>query len=80
VAEFSSAVLRSRSVDVLGYTNNALGVEQRAAALTAVLGHAAAGAITVEHDVLPLAEVAEGWSRTARGSGSRVVLAPAAAG
>jgi NADPH:quinone reductase-like Zn-dependent oxidoreductase len=80
VAEFSSAVLRSRSVDVLGYTNNALSAEQRAAALTAVLGHAATGAITVEHQVLPLAEVAEGWSRTAGGSGSRVVLAPAAAG
>ena len=32
VAEFSSAVLRSRSIDVLGYTNNALTPAERAAA------------------------------------------------
>jgi hypothetical protein len=50
--------------------------------LTAVPGHAAAGAITVEHAALALAlaAVAAGWSRTAQGSGPRVALAPSAAG
>ncbi|MGY1843633.1 quinone oxidoreductase family protein [Modestobacter sp. SYSU DS0875] len=75
-AEFSSAVLRSRSADVLGYTNNALTAEQRAAALTAVLGHAAAGALGVEHEVLPLDRAPEAWAATAAG-GRRSVLVPA---
>ena len=39
-APFSSAVLRSRSASVLGYTNNALTAAQRRDALTAVLRHA----------------------------------------
>ena len=75
LAELSSSVLRSRFVDVLGYTNNALTAPQRAEALTAVVEQAARGALSVEHTVLPLAEVAEGWRRTAAGS-RRVVLAP----
>jgi hypothetical protein len=36
-------VPRSRSADVLGYPNNALTPAQRAAAVDAVLAHAAAG-------------------------------------
>ena len=34
VAEFSSAVLRGRSISMLGYTNNAITADQRADALT----------------------------------------------
>ena len=36
-AEFSSAVLRGRSIAILGYTNNALSPTQRADALRSVL-------------------------------------------
>jgi NADPH:quinone reductase-like Zn-dependent oxidoreductase len=77
VAEFSSSVLRSRSIDVLGYTNNALTVDQRAQALTGILQHAATGAITVEHQVVALADVVEAWTATAAG-GRRMVVVPAA--
>jgi len=72
-AQFSSSVLRSRSAEVLGYTNNALTPAQRAAALDTVLGHAAAGRLGVAHDVLPMSRVAEAWARTAQG-GTRQVL------
>jgi NADPH:quinone reductase-like Zn-dependent oxidoreductase len=75
-AQFSSSVLRSHSADILGYTNNALTSTQRAQALSAVLGHAHTGALAVDHDVLPLAEVADGWRATGKGSGRRVVLTP----
>jgi NADPH:quinone reductase-like Zn-dependent oxidoreductase len=75
LAQFSSAVLRSRSIDLLGYTNAALTPRQRAEALTSVVAHAARGALGVDHAVLPLAEVTEGWRRTAEG-GRRVVLVP----
>jgi NADPH:quinone reductase-like Zn-dependent oxidoreductase len=76
-AEFSSAVLRSRSLQVLGYTNNALTPGERAAALTAVAGHAAAGRLGVAHEVLPLTGVTEAWTRQAEGrAGVRLVLTP----
>jgi NADPH:quinone reductase-like Zn-dependent oxidoreductase len=75
-ARFSSSVLRGRSAEVLGYTNNALTPEQRAEALTAVLGHAERGALSLDHLVLPLAEAARGWALTAEGGGRRVVLVP----
>jgi NADPH:quinone reductase-like Zn-dependent oxidoreductase len=77
VAEFSSAVLRSRSAEILGYTNNALSGEQRRAAVTAVAEHAAAGRLAVAHELVPLADVAGAWRRQASGdTGVRLVLTP----
>ena len=77
VAEFSSAVLRSRSAEVLGYTNNALSPEERNHALAVVAEHAAAGRIAVGHERLPLAEVGEAWRRQASGrAGVRLVVTP----
>ena len=77
LATYSSSGLRSRSASVLGYTNNALTVDQRREAITAVLGHAAAGRIRLQYDAHPLAEVEQVWSRIAAGeSGARNVLVP----
>jgi NADPH:quinone reductase-like Zn-dependent oxidoreductase len=77
VAEFSSAVLRSRSAEVLGYTNNSLTGDQRRAALIAVAHHAAAGHLAVGHELIPLAEVTGAWRRQASGNpGVRLVLTP----
>ncbi|RFU21521.1 quinone oxidoreductase family protein [Geodermatophilus marinus] len=76
-AEFSSAVLRGRSADVLGYTNNALTPPERADALTAVAEVAAAGRMAVAHEVRPLAEVAAAWDEQAAGrTSARLVLSP----
>jgi NADPH:quinone reductase-like Zn-dependent oxidoreductase len=74
-ASFSSAALRGSSLSVLGYTNNALTPEERADALRAVLRHAAAGEISVAHEVRPLADVAAAWSLAAGGA-QRQVLVP----
>jgi len=76
-AELSSAVLRSRSAEVLGYTNNALSPDQRRAAVTEVARHAAAGRLAVAHECLPLPRVTEAWERQESGSpGVRLVLTP----
>jgi NADPH:quinone reductase-like Zn-dependent oxidoreductase len=76
-AEFSSAVLRSRTADVLGYTNNALRPDQRRAALEAVFRHAAAGRLAVAHETVPLADAPAAWRRQATGrAGVRLVLTP----
>jgi NADPH:quinone reductase-like Zn-dependent oxidoreductase len=77
VASYSSAVLRSRSLEILGYTNNSLSSEQRHEALTAVVEHAAAGRIRVAHETAPLERAAEAWTRQAQGDvDGRLVLVP----
>lgn len=79
VAELSSAVIRSRSADLLGYTNNSLSSEQRRDAIQAIAGHAAAGRMRVEHEPMQLADVAEAWTRQASGNlEGRIVLTPSA--
>jgi NADPH:quinone reductase-like Zn-dependent oxidoreductase len=76
-ATFSSALLRSRTASVLGYTNNALSAAQKEEALTAVLRHAAAGRIGVASETLPIAEAEQAWRRQAAGTGGvRLVLVP----
>lgn len=76
-AEFSSAVLRSRTASVLGYTNALLTRDQRRAALDVVFAHAAAGRLAVAHEVVPLADAADAWRRQASGqAGLRLVLRP----
>jgi NADPH:quinone reductase-like Zn-dependent oxidoreductase len=76
-ATYSSAVLRSRTASILGYTNNEITPDQRREAITAVLSHAAAGRIRLQYDVRPLTDVEQVWSRFARGeSAGRQVLVP----
>ncbi|HWM56535.1 MAG TPA: zinc-binding alcohol dehydrogenase family protein [Pseudonocardia sp.] len=71
-APLESAVLRSRTVAVLGYTNNELSPDQRRQALEVVAGHATAGRLTVDREPVPLTSATEAWGRT----GARVVLTP----
>ncbi|WP_433158681.1 quinone oxidoreductase family protein [Kribbella sp. CA-247076] len=74
-ATFSSAILRSRSASILGYTNNAITSDQRRDALTAVLRHAAAGEITVAHETVPLPGITAAWARQSKGDTTgRLVL------
>jgi NADPH:quinone reductase-like Zn-dependent oxidoreductase len=76
-AEFSSAVLRSHSAGILGYTNNALTPQQRSDALAAVAEHAAAGRLAVAHEEIPLSDAEAAWRRQASGeAGVRLVLKP----
>jgi len=67
-----SSTIRSRQLQIRGYTNNALTVEQRRGALTHVVAEVVAGRLTVDHQRIPLADVAQAWDR----SGPRVVLVP----
>ena len=76
-ATLSSALLRSRSLQVLGYTNNSLTPEQRRDALTSILGHAAGGRLRVAHETWPLDRAQEAWARQATGEvDGRLVLVP----
>jgi NADPH:quinone reductase-like Zn-dependent oxidoreductase len=76
-SSYSSAVLRSRSLAILGYTNNALTPEQRRDALASVVGYAAEGRIRVAHETCPLERATEAWARQAAGAADgRLVLVP----
>jgi NADPH:quinone reductase-like Zn-dependent oxidoreductase len=76
VAEFSSAILRSRSAAVLGYTNNALTPDQKRTAVTEVAGALAAGRLAVAHERIPMEAVSEAWRRQVSDPGVRLVLTP----
>ncbi|MEV4805496.1 zinc-binding alcohol dehydrogenase family protein [Nonomuraea sp. NPDC049421] len=72
-----SATLRSRSLRLLGYTNNELTREQRAAAVAKVAELAASGRLHVDHEAVPLEEVASAWERQSAGTtAGRLVLTP----
>ena len=71
-APIDSSTLRSRSLRVLGYTNNDLTPDQRARALTHVVGEVLAGRLTAAHEPVPLVDVTGMWDHP----GDRVVLVP----
>jgi NADPH2:quinone reductase len=74
-APIDSATLRSGSLRMVGYTNNALSVAQRAESLAEVASFAAAGRLPVAHELVPFADVAEAWERQAAGdTNGRIVL------
>ena len=56
-APLDSSTLRSRSLRVLGYTNNELTPDQRAGALAHVVDEVLAGRLTVAHEPVPLVDV-----------------------
>lgn len=71
-APLESATLRGGSLDVLGYTNNDLTVEQRADAIGTIAEYVRAGRLTVDHEQVPLADIGAAWQRTDR----RMVVIP----
>lgn len=73
----SSAVLRSRSLSVLGYTNNDLSPADRTEAVTHIAALAASGRVRVAHETVPLSGVTAAWERQLRGEArGRIVLVP----
>lgn len=76
-APLDSSTIRSRSLRVLGYTNNELTPEQRREALTLVVQEAASGRLGVDHESVPLRDGADAWARQVAGrADGRTVLVP----
>ena len=72
-----SSTLRSRSLRVLGYTNNELTAEQRSSALVVVARLAARGELTVAHETAALDDATAAWRRHRAGAAEgRIVLVP----
>lgn len=72
-----SGTLRSRSLRVLGYTNNELTPARRAASLVEIARRSAEGGLTVAHERVPLDGLPAAWHRQATGTtNGRAVLLP----
>ncbi len=75
VASFSSAGVRSRSAEILGYTNLSLSWTEQTTAMAQILDLVAAGSVRFEPDLVGPDEVGAGWQRQAEGqASSRVVV------
>jgi NADPH:quinone reductase-like Zn-dependent oxidoreductase len=72
--EFPAALLRSKSLVILGYTNFALSLTEQRSALEALLGHAGAGRLRLACDVVPLDQVADAWERQRTSPRRRLVV------
>jgi NADPH:quinone reductase len=73
----TSSLLRSKSLRLLGYTNNELTGEQRAAAVATVAAMVAEGKLTVTHETVTPAEAPATWAEHATGkAGVRSVVVP----
>ncbi len=66
-APFTSSLLRSRSLRLLGYTNNELTDEQRAAAIALVATRASTGELTVPHETVSPGDAPAAWARHVAG-------------
>ena len=75
-ATLASGVLRSKSMQILGYTNFAVPMDALAQGYADLLAHATAGRITIDIEAVPLAQVAEAWARQQQGSAAKLVLVP----
>jgi NADPH:quinone reductase-like Zn-dependent oxidoreductase len=76
VAPLDSAVIRSKSLSVLGYTNLSLPFEDMRAAVSALHLHAAAGRINPILDRVDLGEVGTAWARAGESPHKKLILMP----
>jgi NADPH:quinone reductase len=71
-----SGAVRGKALSILGHTNFAVPPDVRRDAYREMLRHAAAGELTVDYELLPLARVDDAWERQAASPGRKLVLAP----
>lgn len=75
-ATISSAQIRGRQRDILGYTNFLVPAEVRREAYRMLVEHAAEGRIAVDVERIPLYDVTEAWGRLDGGAHRKLVLVP----
>jgi NADPH:quinone reductase-like Zn-dependent oxidoreductase len=75
-ASLPAGVIRSRAVAVLGYANYHVPRETRHAAYREITARTATGALRVDVERVPLAEIAQAWARQAAGADAKLILSP----
>jgi NADPH:quinone reductase len=75
-ATLESGWIRTKVVSILGHTNGAAPADVRRDAYLRMVRHAAAGELTLNYELLPLAQVAEAWERQEASPHVKLVLSP----
>lgn len=75
MATIPSGLVRAKRMHIIGFSDFLVPADAFASGYRELLGHVAAGRITLELETVPLAEVAAAWARQAEG-GSKLVLVP----
>jgi NADPH:quinone reductase-like Zn-dependent oxidoreductase len=76
LATFDSAIVRSKSLSVLGYTNLSLSFDEMRAAITALHGHAAQGRVELLAEKVELDDVSSAFERAGGSPHRKLVVVP----
>jgi NADPH:quinone reductase-like Zn-dependent oxidoreductase len=76
VATVPSAIIRGKTLDVLGHTNFAVPLDDKRAAYERMAAHAAAGELGVDVERVPLDEAPSAWERQRSSPGVKLVIVP----
>jgi NADPH2:quinone reductase len=75
-ATIPSGLVRGKQLRILGFTDFAVPADVLTKGYRELLGHVAAGRISLDVETLPLARLDEAWERQAQGEGVKLVLTP----
>jgi NADPH2:quinone reductase len=75
-AAVSSADLRAKRLELIGWSNYAAPPARLAEGYRDLLGHAAAGRVEIELETIPLADADKAWQRFAAGGAPKLVIVP----
>ena len=73
-ATLSSAVVRGKQIDLLGFSNFGLPIETLREGYLELVGHVTAGRIEIPLETFPLERVGEAWARQVAGPGEKIVV------
>lgn len=75
-APLTSAAVRGKQLEILGYSNFAVPPDVIAEHFRRLVDHAVAGRIVIDVERVPLDDVADAWRRQAEGAGRKLVIVP----
>jgi NADPH2:quinone reductase len=75
-ATLESGWIRTKLLSILGHTNFAAPADVRSDAYLRMVRHAAAGELTVDYELMPLARVTEAWELQESSPNRKLVLSP----
>ena len=73
-ATLTSAAVRGKQIDLLGFSNFGLSMDELRRGYLELLGHATAGRVQLPVETFALDRIAEAWERQAAGPGGKVVV------
>jgi NADPH:quinone reductase len=73
-ATLTSAAVRGKQIDLLGFSNFGLPVEELRRGYLELLGHATAGRVRLPVETFALDRIADAWEQQAAGPGGKVVV------